>query len=89
MLLLGCLALCACASTPQLPEPLKPLPLVKPSECVSPQLPDTQLIDERFDALLLDEQVAMLANAWVVNERRRHSAEAILARCGDWIRKAE
>jgi hypothetical protein len=31
----------------------------------------------------------MLANAWVVNENRRHVAEAILARCGQFVRSIE
>ena len=54
---------------------------------MSPQLPGIQILDERFDNLDLEDQVAMWGNATVVNEHRRHVAEGLLARCAKWIRE--
>lgn len=82
-----CLALggiSGCSSTPQLTESPQSLPIHKPSECLSPQLPSVQTMDERFDSLALADQAAMVANAVIVNEHRRHVAEAILGRCATW-----
>lgn len=42
------------------------------------------MLDERFDGMVLADQAALVANATIINEHRRHVAEAILARCAKW-----
>lgn len=37
----------------------------------------------------LEDQVALLAGMVVANEHRRHVAEAILERCGRFVRSVE
>lgn len=80
-LLFALAAISGCASRQPPQEPLPRQPIVRPAECLSPSLPSTQVLTERWDSLLLADQAAMLANAVAVNEHRRHVAEAILARC--------
>ncbi len=56
---------------------------------MSPQLPSLVTLRPEFDAMTLEDQAALIAGMVDANERRRRTAEAILARCGTFIKGLE
>lgn len=87
-MILACLLVSACASTPPRPEILTARPRVKPLECLTPAEIGACRLPDWFDRASLADQAALILNCAVVNGAAALEAERKRACLADWIEAA-